>query len=91
MEGAFVHELDKEVQRIKRHDETRREYMTLAMELRRQNKEGFKTGKKEGIVEGKALTALEMLQDGLPIETISKYTKLSIEYITELSKAHNLI
>ena len=65
--------------------------MTLAMELRRQNREGFKAGKKEGIVEGKALTALEMLQDGLPIETISKYTKLSIEYITELSKTHNLI
>ena len=91
MEGTFVHELDKEVQRIKRHDETRREYMTLAMEWRRQNKEGYKAGKKEGIAEGKTLTALEMLQDGLPIETISKYTKLSIEYITELSKTHNLI
>ena len=95
VEGAFVRELDKEVQRIKRHDETRQEYMTLAMELRRQNREGYKAGKeagkKEGLVEGKALTALEMLQDGLPIETIAKYTKLSVEYITELSKSHNLL
>ena len=95
VEGTFVHELDMEVQRIKRHDETRREYMTLAMELRRQNKEGYKAGKeagkKEGLVEGKTSTALEMLQDGVPIETIAKYTKLSVEYITKLSKAHNLI
>lgn len=69
--------------------------MTLAMELRHQNRKGYKAGKeagkKEGLVEGKALTALEMLQDGLPIETIAKYTKLSVEYITELSKTHNLI
>lgn len=48
-------------------------------------------GKKQGLVEGKTSTALEMLQDGVPIETIAKYTKLSVEYITKLSKAHNLI
>lgn len=30
-------------------------------------------------------------KDSVPIETIAKYTKLSVEYITKLSKAHNLI
>ncbi|WP_301963307.1 hypothetical protein [uncultured Megasphaera sp.] len=34
-EGVFVQEVDKEVRRVKQHDETRREYMTLVMELKK--------------------------------------------------------
>ena len=47
-EGVFVQEVDKEVRRVKQHDETRREYMTLAMELKRMFAEGEKTGEEKG-------------------------------------------
>ena len=40
-------------------------------------KEGIKEGKKEGIKEGIIATALKMLNDGMPIENICKYTGLS--------------
>lgn len=40
-------------------------------------KKGRKEGIKEGIKEGKIETAKRMLMDGLPIDTISKYTGLS--------------
>lgn len=56
-EGVFVQEVDKEVRRVKQHDETRREYMTLAMELKRQ--------RQEGIAEGTRNMILAMLQKRL--------------------------
>lgn len=46
-EGVFVQEVDKEVRRVKQHDETRREYMTLAMELKRMFAEGERTGEQK--------------------------------------------
>jgi hypothetical protein len=49
--------VDKEVRRVKQHDETRREYMTLAMELKRQ--------RQEGIAEGTRNMILAMLQKRL--------------------------
>lgn len=81
-DGPFIQELAKEVYRIKQHDETRREYMTLAMELERK--------KQEGIQEGIRLTALEMLKDNLSKQVIAKYTNLSIDEINTLAKIHHL-
>lgn len=46
-EGVFVQEVDEEVRRVKQHDETRREYMTLAMELKRMFAEGERTGEQK--------------------------------------------
>jgi predicted transposase YdaD len=51
--------------------------------------EGEIKGKAEGIAEGEARkareTALSMLSDGMPIETISKYTGLPVEEIRRIS------
>jgi len=80
-EGTFIQELTKEVRRIKEHDETRREYMTLAMELERK--------KQEGIQEGLELTAIAMLKDNISKDTIAKYTHLSLDTINKLAQKSN--
>ena len=50
--------------------------------------EGLEKGRAEGRVEGeenaKIATAKRMLADGLPVETIAKYSELSVERVMEL-------
>ena len=57
--------------------------MTLAMELKRMFAEGEKN--KE------TMMILAMLQDGVAKETIAKYAKVSVDYITELGKKNHLL
>lgn len=54
--GAFTRDIAAEVERIKQHNETRVEYMTLMMELKEQRREGYDEGKTDGIAEGRAET-----------------------------------
>lgn len=82
-EGVFVQEVDEEVRRVKQHDETRREYMTLAMELKRQ--------RQEGIAEGTRNMILAMLQKGFSAEIIADCAQTSVEYIIELGKKQHLL
>ena len=83
--------LDTEVKSIKQHKETRREYMTLAMELKRQRQFGREEGREEGRQEERLKMILAMLQDGVAKETIAKYAKVSVDYITELGKKNHLL
>lgn len=46
--GIFTEELEKEVERVKYQDETRREYMTLYMEYQRHHRNGLEEGLREG-------------------------------------------
>ena len=86
-EGVFVQEVDKEVRRVKQHDETRREYMTLAMELKRQRQEGIA----EGSANEKKKIIVTMLQKGLSVEFIADCVQTSAEYIIELGKKQHLL
>ena len=91
-EGAFVKQIDNELIHVKRHDETRREYMTLAMEMERMKKivsqEARAEGKAEGRIEGAAemskTIAKEMLHNGIAIELVSSYTHLPTEELKKL-------
>ena len=47
-EGKFTQDIAAEVERIKQHNETRVEYMTLMMELKEQRREGFDEGINKG-------------------------------------------
>lgn len=99
----LVLEMDSVVNKVRHSKEWRVEYMTLEMELKRRWKEGMAEGtakgraegkaegRAEGKAEGKAEVVLGMLQDKLSLEMIAKYTKLTIEQITEIGKAHSLI
>ena len=54
-------------------------------------KEGRKVGRREGRREGKLELALEMLKDGMALEKVAKYSKLSLSIIKELAKQNKLI
>ena len=54
-------------------------------------KEGRKEGKEEGRTEGKLEFALELLKDGMSLEKVAKYSKLSLSMIQELAKQNKLI
>ncbi len=85
--GKFVESVAKEVARIKRHEETRREYMKLSMALEKKRQEGFQ----EGSQKMQITVALDMLKDNIPKEKIVKYSKLPLDVVDELAKKHNLI
>ena len=86
-EGSFMKAVEDEVMRVKEHKETRREYMTYAMEIKRRELASFAEGEKKK----ETMMILAMLKDGVAKETIAKYAKVSVEYITELGKKHHLL
>ena len=102
-EGEFAEELDKEVKKVKEQRETRREYMTLEMEIRKQREDamaigeakGKAEGRAEGRAEGKAeglwAAASSMIKNGLPLNMVSKCTNLSIETLKKLAKQDKLV
>ena len=51
-EGEFTKDIAAEVERLKQHNETRVEYMTLMMELKEQRREGYDEGRADGRNEG---------------------------------------
>ena len=83
--------VEDEVMRVKEHKETRREYMTYAMEIKRRELASFAEGEKTGEKKKETMMILAMLKDGVAKETIAKYAKVSVEYITELGKKHHLL
>ena len=90
-EGEFAEELDQEVKRVKEQKETRREYMTLEMELKRQWRQGEAKGRAEGRAEGLWAAASSMIQNGLPLDIVSKCTNLSIDTLKKLAKQDKLV
>ena len=50
-EGQFTQDIAAEVERLKQHNETRVEYMTLMMELKEQRREGYDEGRTDGRVD----------------------------------------
>ncbi len=47
-EGKFTQDIAAEVERVKQHNETKVEYMTLMMELKEQRREGYAEGEAKG-------------------------------------------
>ena len=90
-EGVFVQEVDKEVRRVKQHDETRREYMTLAMEIKRRELASFAEGEKTEEKKKETMMILAMLRKGFSAESIAECAQTLVEYITELGKKHHLL
>ena len=56
--------------------------MTYHMALLESKLEGEQQGREEGINS----VAVNMLREGLPVDQIQKFTRLTIEKITELAK-----
>ena len=61
--------IDEEIRRIKEENEERVSYMTFAMKMMEERKEGFKEGKAEGLVEGLASSIRNMMKNmGVSLE-----------------------
>ena len=90
----FTAKLSSIVEKIKKHEVNRKEYQSMNLHDRDNFRRGLKEGIAEGIAQGitqgshqKAIeTAKNMLKDNLDIQTILKYTGLSIEEIKSLAK-----
>ena len=52
---------------------------------------GMKRGRAEGMEQGKVDIVLEMLRDKLPLETIARLSKFSMERVQELGRMHSLL
>ena len=52
------------------------------------HKSGLKKGKEEGEKNAKIEAAKKMLQDGLSIELVTKYSGLSIQELSEMKKLY---
>lgn len=85
-EGEFTQDIAAEVERIKQHNETRVEYMTLMMELKEQRREGYDEGMVTGRNEGELsmITAIRMMKENKPFSEIGEKTGLADERLTEL-------
>jgi hypothetical protein len=53
--------------------------------------EGIERGREEGMEQGKVDVVLEMLRDKLPLETIARISKFSLERVKELGRTHSLL
>ena len=83
-EGTFTKEIDQEVIRVKRHDETRREYMTYERELKQWKRKCLAEGLAKGEEKVRKETILNLAQIHMPKETIAQVTRSSIAYVEEV-------
>ena len=83
--------VEDEVMRVKEHKETRREYMTYAMEIKRRELAKFKEGREERREEERSSIILNMLKKGMSAEVIAECVQASVEYIIELGKKNHLL
>ena len=90
-EDAFVKAVEREVIRVKEHKETRREYMTYAMETKRRELASFAEGEKTGEKKKETMMILAMLRKGFSVESIAECAQTSVEYIMELGKKNHLL
>lgn len=90
-EGTFTKEVNQEVIRVKKHEETRREYMTYARELQQWKRQCLAEGRAEGRAEGvegeKRETILSLVKIQMPKEMIAQVTRSSIPYVEEVIRS----
>ena len=94
-EGEFAKDIAAEVERLKRHEETRVEYMTLMMEMKRYWREGFDKGRDEGetigVQRAKVANALSMFADKFSVDKVAKYSQLSLQEVNEIGKQYGYL
>ncbi|MCR5796787.1 MAG: hypothetical protein K6G63_02575 [Eubacterium sp.] len=79
----FTRKLEVAVDRARRNEEWRAEYMTLDMKMQ----ESYEDGLKDGWKESKKEAAYRMIEGGkLTDEEISEYQGMSLEEVRELRK-----
>lgn len=77
-----MQEIDQEIREVKQIENERVSYMTLAMKMMEERKDG----RKEGI----ALVAITMLKKNFSLDSIQAATELPIETIKQLALENNI-
>ncbi len=78
--SKYTERLEQAVERVRKHEEWRVEYMTLAMKYLEKKEEGREEGRAEGREEGTLSTLYSLVEDGdLSIEKASKKVNLTTE------------
>lgn len=80
--GKFAKNIEQEVEKIKDHKETRWEYMTLMMEMKKQRSEGCAEGKSEMI--------LNMLKEHMHLDIIMRVSGWTADEIRALAQRNGL-
>ena len=104
--SRFAQEMAQEVERVKRQDEMRREFVTLYMEYQKHHREGVakgieqgrregrREGREEGRTEGRQLgiahIAMNMLRAGTPIATVAQMAELPEAVIRKMAEEHGV-
>jgi predicted transposase/invertase (TIGR01784 family) len=70
---------------LSRYERAQRDYWDLINVLNSAEKNGIEKGEAKGISQAMHKVALSLKKEGLPIETISRVTGLSIEEINAIS------
>ncbi len=79
-EGSFTKTVEQEVLRVKKHDETRREYMTLAMEIRRRENMAREEERREII--------LNMASIQMPVELMAQLANTTPDFVESTLRQH---
>ena len=85
-DNSLVQEIEQEIQKVKSEEQERVSYMTFAMKMMEERKEGFREGKLEGKAETQQmmLQIFPLLRANVPLPEISKRTGCTMEYLLQL-------
>ena len=89
----FLQQHEKEVVDMVNFEWNQKDFEEASFEegMERGRAEGMKRGRAEGMEQGKVDIVLEMLRDKLPLETIARLSKFSMERVQELGRMHSLL
>ena len=82
--GEFAKEVDEEVVRVKKHDETRREYMKYAMELREAREDGIEYGIEKGDAKRSLSVIRNLMEMHMPVDMIAKAVDQTPQYVQQV-------
>ena len=89
----FLQQHEREVVDMVNFEWNQKDFEEALLEegMERGRAEGMERGRAEGMEQGKVDIVLEMLRDKLPLETIARISKFSMERVQELGRMHSLL
>ena len=89
----FLQQHEREVVDMVNFEWNQKDFEEAILEegMERGRAEGMERGRAEGMEQGKVDIVLEMLRDKLPLETIARISKFSMERVQELGRMHSLL
>lgn len=91
----LTQEMDEIVAKVKNREDWRREYMYLELALEKERQAGLAQGIAQGLAQGVAKerfnVIINMLKEGMSVDSIAKFTKYTKEQVMEIAKKNALL